>query len=588
MINKLKTYYYRNSIRKNLIITLSSLYIFATITFLFATDLYYRSSSLNSLKELHLTSLQSADTNFMNTINNTRNISSAIFSNTAVQKTLNLPPSGRSAADTVSLESALSTICMTTSLKLSAYIYDFSKNCYYMDSTRKKELLCSDITEAGFYPDLCRLDGDIMLFRTSDIYKSDAVKNSISVMRIIKDINTFQNLGVLIVNLPENDLKKIFYDLLNTDTSVCIFSSAQKPLFSSGSFTYPFTEQPIESSGNKEILVNKTAHVMSYETLDDYNLLCCSYTPLSALSPHGPNLYIVVILMFNLLLVTLGIFTMSRSLTTPINSLVRNMSKVKGKQFQTLNTPYCGKSEIGILTAEYNKMLDEIEQLLKKEVISEKNKRHLQLNLLQAQFKPHFLYNSIDTARALCLNGQTRDVDQLLKAIGTYYRNMLSKGKSIISVDDEIDTIKQYAIILQYKGAEWDFEYQVEQNTRKLPILKFILQPLVENSIKHGFAKCSEGTIKILTRYCNDTLYLSVSDDGIGMSGHVKDLITHADIKDFKNSYGLRATIEQMRLYYGDSFQYIIDSEPDEGTCISFIITGYHNFIDNDWGKEQI
>ena len=116
-------------------------------------------------------------------------------------------------------------------------------------------------------------------------------------------------------------------------------------------------------------------------------------------------------------------------------------------------------------------------------------------------------------------------------------------------------------------------EYEVDKDCLQVPILKLVLQPLVENSLYHGIRNMgSKGTIRISARLADGWLHLSVSDDGVGMTAEQIKQITAMESAGEKNSFGLKGTMERLRIYYNGKNEFIINSEPGKGTTITIRI----------------
>lgn len=155
----------------------------------------------------------------------------------------------------------------------------------------------------------------------------------------------------------------------------------------------------------------------------------------------------------------------------------------------------------------------------------------------------------------------------------------------LISIDHELNSIKQYETILSFQdNHDFLIQYDVSEEVRPLPILKFILQPLVENCIKHGLYGLDEGIITITCRFSGeDILYLSVEDNGRGMEPELVRQITGKTYLSPSRSFGLAATLERMQLFYGQDCSYAIDSTRNQGTRISFTIIHFssHAYKEN-------
>lgn len=205
--------------------------------------------------------------------------------------------------------------------------------------------------------------------------------------------------------------------------------------------------------------------------------------------------------------------------------------------------------EIGLLKNSYNAMLIEINQLIEELLQKEKTLRMAELDALQEQMKPHFLYNTLDMIRYMALENRTDEVYNMLETLGNFYRRFLSKGSTDLSLGEEIEIVKSY-LTLQRTRFEDIFtdEYEIEEGLSSIRVPRLILQPLVENSIYHGIRpKGEHGVIRVTVKRQEDFLFLSIYDNGIGMSAHQRELLFSG--KDSR-SFGFQGTIERIRYYY--------------------------------------
>lgn len=154
--------------------------------------------------------------------------------------------------------------------------------------------------------------------------------------------------------------------------------------------------------------------------------------------------------------------------------------------------------------------------------------------------------------------------------MGSYCRISLSKGSETISLADEIRLIRNYLALQKLRyGDMINDEYKVEDNTLNIKILKNILQPLVENSIYHGIRPSGEpGLITISAGIDMDYLFLSVEDNGIGMNEDEINSISNENLAGNQSSFGLRGTIQRLKIHYGTNDIYKVESKKYEGTKI--------------------
>lgn len=302
------------------------------------------------------------------------------------------------------------------------------------------------------------------------------------------------------------------------------------------------------------------------------------------------------IIKISVLLLALGllcIILVSRRLTDSLSRLERSMRCVQNGEFNSrFFYPY--HNEIGSLSKSFNYMIEEIQSLVKKQeqsiedLIAERNhvvqiqkqKRHAELKALQAQINPHFLYNTLNTITWQAADQGMHDVSRMANSLGKFFRLSLSKGAEVIRLSDEIEHVRCYLSIQEIRYQD-KLHYQIEapETLLSCPVLKLILQPLVENAIYHGI-KEQEGVGEIVITASSgvkdgrEVLVLSVRDNGVGISPQQLSQMNERLRKGIRNTqdgYGIYNVNERIGLYYGPS--YGLSYESREGAYTKAILT---------------
>lgn len=205
------------------------------------------------------------------------------------------------------------------------------------------------------------------------------------------------------------------------------------------------------------------------------------------------------------------------------------------------------------------------------------HEREAQLQALQAQINPHFLYNTLDTINWIAIGKGAQDISQMIDNLARYFRLSLNKGRSIVSVEDELSLAGVYLEIQKTRfPGTFDFVQEVEGSLETYAMPKLILQPIVENALLHGIRKSKhkQGWIKIVAKEEEGDLVFTVTDNGIGMSrDQVSRLLTEVPEADRNestgSSYGLYNVNERIKLYAGSKYGIHIASQPDAGTTVT-------------------
>ncbi|MGL4345633.1 MAG: sensor histidine kinase [Cellulosilyticaceae bacterium] len=262
-------------------------------------------------------------------------------------------------------------------------------------------------------------------------------------------------------------------------------------------------------------------------------------------------------------------YKISTTLTTPITKLIDSIHLVKSGHWEPVDVPH-DSDEIGFLTEEFNSMLVVQSSLKDQLVYEQRQKKQYELDLLQQQINPHFLYNTLDNICALAELEQNDTLIEMVMNLSTFYRNVLSKGSSFITFEEELNLTEAYLQILQvryYNKLTYTIEAPDDLSRYSCP--KLLLQPLVENSVYHGIKpKGERGHISISLAQNNNILTITIKDDGVGMS---LEHLYHIWYTPYK-SFGLKSTDERLKLYYGHEYGLIIDSQPTQGCSVILTI----------------
>lgn len=263
------------------------------------------------------------------------------------------------------------------------------------------------------------------------------------------------------------------------------------------------------------------------------------------------------------------IFT--KSIVKPMYKLKQLMkSAQEGDLTVSFNTKY--NDEVGELGSSFNNMVKEINNLINLVQKEEKSKRIAEMNVLQAQIKPHFMYNTLDTIRWMAEEHDEEDIVEIIEAFTNLLRISLSKGKEMISVQDELNHVQSYLIIQKIRYEDkLDYEIEFDENILNFEVIKLILQPLVENAIYHGIKeKRGNGKIVITGKIETNMLCFTVMDNGKGMEEEVlikiNKMLSSGDKNKNEIGYGIFNVNERIRIIYGEEYGLRYKSIYGEGT----------------------
>lgn len=373
----------------------------------------------------------------------------------------------------------------------------------------------------------------------------------VSFVRVINDINTQKPIGILAINLPSRFFEQAYEGLSGETSHFALYDTSGRLICKDNESTF--------SSLNPENLLQNTREetdklfyksIFTCDTLGDSHFILASRLEVRILDGLPAKLLVALIIGAFILLAFMWLINtyIAKNVIYPIQRLVDSMAEVQNGWLHRVSMNV-SDDEIGLLKNSYNAMLIEINQLIEELLQKEKTLRMAELDALQEQMKPHFLYNTLDMIRYMALENRTDEVYNMLETLGNFYRRFLSKGSTDLSLGEEIEIVKSY-LTLQRTRFEDIFtdEYEIEEGLSSIRVPRLILQPLVENSIYHGIRpKGEHGVIRVTVKRQEDFLFLSIYDNGIGMSAHQRELLFSG--KDSR-SFGFQGTIERIRYYY--------------------------------------
>lgn len=261
----------------------------------------------------------------------------------------------------------------------------------------------------------------------------------------------------------------------------------------------------------------------------------------------------------------------SARISQPIQRLERSVQMVEQGDFGT-NVYVSGAYEVEQLSKRFNLMLRRIRELMDQNIREQEAKRKSELDVLQSQINPHFLYNTLNSVTRMAELGRNEEVVTTITSLSRFFRISLSKGNHIISLRDELEHVKHYLIIqnIRFKN-KFRYEIEAKEDILDASTLKLILQPIVENAIHHGIEPSpEEGFIRIHAERVEDRLVILISDNGVGMNQATLDRLKAGKLRSESGSgVGVTNVQERISLYYGKPYGLHYDSEPEEGTTVT-------------------
>ena len=287
---------------------------------------------------------------------------------------------------------------------------------------------------------------------------------------------------------------------------------------------------------------------------------------------HYIFLFGLSMLLFSAFLMAFLNFRISARISDPIRRLEQSVKELEaGAQEVAIREDGC--YEVRRLAHSIASMVSTMRHLMDDIILQEKRKRRSELEVLQSQINPHFLYNTLDSVIWMTEAGRYDEAIQMVTSLARLFRIALSRGRSFIPLADELEHARHYMTIQQIRYQDrFTASVRAEEGTEGLYTLKLIVQPLLENAIYHGMAGCEEdGRITVTAKRDGGDLVIDVSDNGVGMPPEVVERLLDESRPQTRSSgsgIGVRNVHRRIRLTFGEGYGLEVFSEPDEGTTV--------------------
>lgn len=284
--------------------------------------------------------------------------------------------------------------------------------------------------------------------------------------------------------------------------------------------------------------------------------------------------FIVMLMLFMGMMLAVVNRLVSLRISRPILKLNQSVTEYEAGEKPEI---YIGGSlEITHLGYSIQRSYEQIDTLMRKIVLEQNERRKSELDALQSQINPHFLYNALDSIIWMVEGERNDDAVFMISELAKLFRISLSKGRTVISVKDELQHAKSYMNIqkIRYKNA-FTITFDVEPEIYSCCIVKLVLQPILENAINYGVDAMDDcGEIVVEGKKVDGNIILSVKDNGVGMSKEEVSLLLKDSnrVKKHGSGVGLVNVNNRIRIFFGEEYGLIVESEPDEGTKVSILI----------------
>ncbi|UNK19955.1 sensor histidine kinase [Paenibacillus sp. N3/727] len=401
--------------------------------------------------------------------------------------------------------------------------------------------------------------------------------DTISLIRSMDLYNTERQSNLLIVSFNKNKLLNVLKTLLPTENSrISLLNEKGDVIIETG------------SAGEKEGLSENEMEVIKDSEYSLWRLALVQPKKELYEETDQLRLYTFTIIGISILLAIIISWVIYSGIAAPVLKLSRGMKRLSHGEMN-VHIKDKRKDEFGFLIQSFNRMVLDQKHLIEDHYEQQLRLKTTELKFLQSQINPHFLYNTLDSIYWTAKNYEAEEISEMVMNLSKFFRLSLNKGRQVFSIEESIVHLHYYIRIQQLRFLDnFTVEYQIEEESKAIPILKLLLQPLVENAIIHGMeGKSSGGTLIVSSRIVQQKyVHISVQDNGPGIGEerleYIRNELSRMGSRNFpslsqeeeyiKDLFGLRNVFTRMRLYYGKESDMTLESTPGIGTTVTISI----------------
>ena len=398
---------------------------------------------------------------------------------------------------------------------------------------------------------------------------------------------------------PKNDEQKNRYYMVNGD-NIIVSAVDKEELYEKANTSLGLSDEDYEKCIRDGILLkeNRGQDPLLYvsKLIGNKGLKLVCETTMEELGRQQRSLkiFIGIAMLLSVILATISAWFVSDRVTKPLGELMGIMERIKTEDKSShLRYPVSkieDIGEIGVLGSRFNELMDELDASMQQIYQEQRQRRHNEVRLLQAQIVPHFLYNTMGIISSFIKLGMTEEALTTIQNLVSFYRLSLSSGKEIITMKEEVELTRNYMELQQLRYIEY-MEYTIEcdANTEAVWIPKLTIQPLVENVLHHGLKPNGEKCrihVSVTADIPDETLKINVYDNGAGIKAErLEELRESLETgKSITKSFGILNIHQRLKLIYGDRYHMEIDSQEGEYTQFSLNLP----LRDNEEEKDHV
>lgn len=449
------------------------------------------------------------------------------------------------------------------------------------------ELNPKDIYNENWFKELNKIKGYETVWISSQptMFKSEKPINpyQISIARTLRD-DSLNIYGYVIVTIMENKINQIFENMNGKEEMILLDSSNQIISHTNDDRIgekFKYSDQLTEENSSNIFEISKKDYLIAEQKISFTGWKLVSLIPYKQATSKINTIFNKVVA-FQVLFFTIFLILMTYLLRTITKPIVRlgNVADLVQQGDLNIRSRIKSKDEIGRLSSSFDQMLNTINKMIQDITATQERKRKAELDMLQAQINPHFLFNVLNSIRMKVMVKGDKDSANMISSLSKLLRMTISKDKEIITFQEEVQIVLDFINIMNMRQKEKvDVEITIHEEANLIMIPRFILQPIIENSIIHGLNQ-SAGKIIVNAEMTENEVMIMIEDNGGGMDEqtlfHLKRKFIHSNTLDnspSKNnkgfsSIGISNVYERMYMTFGQEFKMDIKSELGKGTQV--------------------
>ena len=548
------------------------------VTLMIFTMLKFTDMARQEVSQIVLKSLKQLDVNITSVLKNMESLSNVIYANPDLSDCLRGQGESSDYARQISEEKTLTRIIGTAnsigrSINIKLFVNDTKLYA-------NENVTFFNMNTAGNYPWYDKVIENEGRLYWQDSYVSNG-RRVIAATRVLKDIDNYKNvIGILCLELEADEIFNIISGFaLEEGHTLVIVDETGKNIFDSSEMLDESIVFPKgQTEGIMSISNSGETNFIIFTQIDDTDWKLVYTLPQNRIKLSNVSFYSMSMLLFLFILIATIFFAFAVTYNMLNKRMLNIISKLNGEENAAAESP-SGSNVFQILDTRAEKIVLTLKQTIEYAYQAKVQEHNARLSAFQAQINPHFLYNTLESINWMAVEYGATDVSAMIDSLSKYFRLMLSKGRDIVTIENEIELLRAYIDLqLQRYKEKFEIEFDLDDEVLQYKLPKLTLQPVLENALTHSTKNTNGRTIRIViaVRAYADGIEIEIADDGCGMEEEFAATLTEKKPKydNYSNfHYGIYNVLQRLNIFCGDyieagNYGMVIVSKPNEGTRV--------------------